>query len=60
MFFVFLRVRIRYGLGWVGWLGVGRDRDLLLVSIFYFWVVGNGEDRDVLFEFINFDFYIFC
>lgn len=60
MFPAFPRARTRYGLGWAGWLGVGRDRDLLPVPIFHSWVAGNGEDRDVLLELINLDFHILC
>ena len=47
--------------GWMGWAGgVGSDKDLLPVSVFHSWVAGNGEDRDVLLEFINLDFHILC
>lgn len=49
--------RARDGLGW---LGVGSDRDLLPMPVFHSWVAGNAEDRDVLLEFINLDFHIFC
>ena len=34
--------------------------DLLPVPVFHSWVAGNGEDRDVLLEFINLDFHILC
>lgn len=45
----------------MGWAGrVGSDKDLLPVPVFHSWVAGNGEDRDVLLEFINLDFHILC